>query len=50
VPGSSIGAIEITDRFSIVEVPEAAVEQVIKALRETKIRGKKVSVRRDRAE
>lgn len=50
VPGSSIGAIEITDRFSIVEVPEDAVERVIKALRETKIRGKKVSVRRDRAE
>ena len=47
VPGSSIGAIEITDRFSIVEVPEVAVDQVIKALRETKIRGKKVTVRRD---
>ena len=50
VPGSSIGAIEITDRFSLVEVPEEAVNQVIKALRETKIRGKKVSVRRDREE
>jgi ATP-dependent RNA helicase DeaD len=50
VPGSAIGAIEITDRFSIVEVPEEAVNQVMKALRETKIRGKKVSVRRDREE
>jgi ATP-dependent RNA helicase DeaD len=50
VPGSSIGAIEITDRFSLVEVPEEAVNQVIKALRETKIRGKKVSVRREREE
>jgi ATP-dependent RNA helicase DeaD len=47
VPGSAIGAIEITDRFSLVEVPEEAANQVIKALRETKIRGKKVTVRRD---
>jgi ATP-dependent RNA helicase DeaD len=50
VPGNAIGAIQITDRYSLVEVPEEAAEQVIKALRETRLKGKKVSVRRDREE
>jgi ATP-dependent RNA helicase DeaD len=48
VSGKAIGAIEISERYSLVEVPEDAANQVIKALRDTKIRGKKVSVRRDR--
>ncbi|HEY4997852.1 MAG TPA: helicase-related protein, partial [Usitatibacter sp.] len=48
VSGKAIGAIEISERFSLVEVPEDAANQVIKALRDTKIRGKKVSVRRDK--
>ena len=43
-----IGAIDIADRFSIVEVPEATVENIITALRGTTIRGQKVSIRRDR--
>jgi ATP-dependent RNA helicase DeaD len=43
-----IGAIEIADRFSLVEVPDDAAEEVIKALRGTTIRGKKVLARRDR--
>ena len=43
-----IGAIEIADRFSLVEVPEAAVESVVAALKKTTIRGKKVTVRRER--
>ena len=47
VPGSAIGAIEIADNFSLVEVPAEAADHVIDALRNTKIRGKKVSVRRD---
>jgi ATP-dependent RNA helicase DeaD len=44
-----IGAIEIADRFSLVEVPDAAVDEVIQALRGTTIRGKRVLARRDRA-
>jgi len=44
-----IGAIEIADRFSLVEVPDAAVDDVIQALRGTTIRGKRVLARRDRA-
>nr|WP_236646306.1 DbpA RNA binding domain-containing protein [Gemmatirosa kalamazoonensis] len=45
----AIGAIEIADRFSLVEVPESAVEAVIDALRGTTVKGKRVVVRRDRA-
>jgi ATP-dependent RNA helicase DeaD len=47
IAGGLIGAIQITDRFSLVEVPEEVAEQVIKALGKTSIRGKKVQVRRD---
>ena len=48
VAGSLIGAIQITDRFSLVEVPEEVAEQVIRALGKSSIRGKKVQVRRDK--
>jgi len=44
-----IGAIEIADRFSLVEVPESATDDVIRALRATTIRGKRVMARRDGA-
>jgi ATP-dependent RNA helicase DeaD len=47
VAGALIGAIQIADRFSIVEVPEEVASQVIKALGKTKIRGRKVQVRPD---
>ena len=43
-----IGAINISDRFSLVEVPEIAADKVVRALRATTIRGKKPLVRRDR--
>src|SRR5512141_345961 len=43
-----IGAIQIADLFSLVEVPEAIAESVIKALRAATLRGQKVIVRRDR--
>ncbi len=46
--GGAIGAIEIADRFSLVEVPADRVDEIIRVLRGTTIRGKKVSVRRDR--
>ena len=42
--------IEIADRFSLVEVPEDARRGVIAALRATKIKGKKVTVRRERGQ
>jgi ATP-dependent RNA helicase DeaD len=43
-----IGAIEITDRFSLVELPAELVDDVITALKRSVIKGKKVMVRRDR--
>jgi ATP-dependent RNA helicase DeaD len=46
--GRDIGAIEIADRFSLVEVPEGAAEDVIAALRRTTIKGRKATVRRER--
>lgn len=48
IESRSIGAIEINEGFSLVEVPEALADDVIDALRATKIRGLKVTVRRDR--
>jgi ATP-dependent RNA helicase DeaD len=48
IDSRSIGAIEIADRFSLVEVPEEMAEQIIDALRSTTIKGKRVTVRRDR--
>ncbi|MEO6878190.1 MAG: DEAD/DEAH box helicase, partial [Gemmatimonadaceae bacterium] len=49
VNSADIGAIEIADRFSLVEVPDAAADDIINALRSTTIRGKRVMARRDRA-
>ena len=45
---SDIGAIDIADRFALVEVPGDQVDDVIRALRGATIRGKRVLVRRDR--
>jgi len=44
ISSSLIGAIKIHDDYSLVEVPEELSEQVIEALRRTKIRGHKVTV------
>jgi ATP-dependent RNA helicase DeaD len=46
---SEIGTIEITDRFALVELPEERVEAVVRALRASTIKGKKLTVRRDLA-
>ncbi len=48
ISGDAIGAIEITDRFALVEVPADRADGVIQALRGTKLRGRKVIVRLDR--
>ena len=42
-----LGAIEIGDRSSYIEVPEMLADDIIAALKATTVRGKKVSVRRD---
>lgn len=48
VDARAIGAIQITDRFSLVEVPAEIADSVIETLRATTIKGKRVPVRRDR--
>jgi ATP-dependent RNA helicase DeaD len=46
--GREIGAIEIADRFSLVEVPVDRVDEVIQGLRKTKLQGRKATVRREK--
>ena len=48
IEGRSIGVIDIADKFSLVEVAEPLVEDVIAAMRGKKIKGVKVVVRRDK--
>jgi ATP-dependent RNA helicase DeaD len=47
--GRDIGSIEIHQKFALVEVPESAAESVVQALRATMIKGRKATIRRDRA-
>jgi ATP-dependent RNA helicase DeaD len=44
--GRQIGAIEITHKFSIVEIPDSAADEVINALQKTLIKGRKAKVER----
>ena len=46
--GRDIGAIQIFEKFSLVEVPRDSVDDVIDAMGSTTIRGRKVRLRRDR--
>ncbi|MFN0025745.1 MAG: DEAD/DEAH box helicase [Acidimicrobiales bacterium] len=46
--GRQIGAIDISDRFALVEVPSDEADRVINALRSTSIKGLRANVRRER--
>ena len=48
IRGDAIGAIEIGERQSLVEVPEAEADKVIRALSRATIRGQRVTARRER--
>ncbi len=48
IPGRDIGGIEVTDQFSLVDVPEEALEHVIECLNGARLRGRRINVRRDR--
>ncbi len=43
IPGRAIGAIELFERFALVEVPSNQAEKVMRALRHTTIRGRKIA-------
>ena len=48
IDSRSLGAIEIADRFSLVEVPEDMADEIIDAMRDAQIRGRRVTFRRER--
>ena len=48
IESRDLGAIEISDRFSLIEVPDAQVDDIVAAMRKATLRGQKVPVRRDR--
>ena len=48
ISARELGAIEIADRFSLIDVPAESAEAVLAAMRKTTLRGQKVQVRRDR--
>lgn len=47
VPSRPLGAIELADRFSLVEVPDELADDIIAAMRKSMVRGQKVTVRRE---
>jgi len=48
VPGDRIGAIEITDQFTLVDVDENDADDIVNKLSQASIRGRPVAVRRSR--
>jgi ATP-dependent RNA helicase DeaD len=48
IPGTSIGAIEIGERQSLVEVPESVADKVIRALSKATIKGQRVTATREK--
>ncbi|MGH7785943.1 MAG: DbpA RNA binding domain-containing protein, partial [Candidatus Binatia bacterium] len=48
IRGSEIGVITISDRFTLVEVAEGLAEDVIQALQDCRMKGKKLTVRLER--
>jgi ATP-dependent RNA helicase DeaD len=48
ISGKDIGSIEMGNGFSLVEIPETAVDAVVEAMSGAKIRGQRVTVSRDR--
>ena len=48
VAASTLGAIEIVDTFSLVNVPEELADEIIAGMSAASLRGQKVKIRRDR--
>ncbi|MDL2279594.1 DbpA RNA binding domain-containing protein, partial [Desulfovibrio sp. OttesenSCG-928-G11] len=46
IPGRSIGAIEIHERFSFVDIPEELVEDVLRIMNGCQVRGFRVAMER----
>jgi ATP-dependent RNA helicase DeaD len=48
IASRELGAIEIADRFALIEVPEERADDIVAAMKKAALRGQKVQVRRDR--
>jgi ATP-dependent RNA helicase DeaD len=48
ITSKSLGAIQIAENFSLIEVPEQIADDVVKAMKGASLRGQKVTIRRDR--
>ncbi len=48
VASDALGAIDIADNFSLVEVPEILADEIVAAMKKATLRGQKVIIRRDR--
>ena len=48
ISSRDLGIVQIADRFSVVEVPSDAADDVIESMGKASLRGQRVSVRRDR--
>jgi ATP-dependent RNA helicase DeaD len=48
IASRELGAVEIADRYSLVEVPEDRADDIVAAMKKATLRGRKVQVRRDR--
>ncbi|HUS20402.1 MAG TPA: DEAD/DEAH box helicase [Aeromicrobium sp.] len=48
VSGASVGAIQIADSYSLVEVPDATADDIARVLGSAKIKGRRIEVRRYR--
>ncbi|SFB78514.1 ATP-dependent RNA helicase DeaD [Flexibacter flexilis DSM 6793] len=44
IPGNTIGNIDIFDKFSFVEIPQASVQQVLSVMDNNQIKGKKINI------
>jgi ATP-dependent RNA helicase DeaD len=47
-PSSALGAIDIADTYSLVDVPEALADGIVAGMRTATLRGQKVAIRRER--
>jgi ATP-dependent RNA helicase DeaD len=48
ISSGELGAIEIADRFSLIEVPQDRADEIVAAMKKATLRGQTVRVRRDR--
>ena len=44
IPGNLVGAIDLYDKYTFVEVPKENAAEVLKAMKNVKIKGKTISI------